>query len=77
MEWGDDPRVERELMRREWHRNEMDTEVWVHKFPDVSFTDKVCVEFGDGSARVFKHLYHDDSELHEVDWQQVVAVYEV
>ena len=41
----DDCRVGRELMRREFHRNEVDTEVWKHKFPDVSFTDKVILVF--------------------------------
>lgn len=72
-----DCRVERELLRREFHRNEMDTNLWEQKFPNVSFTDKVCVEFLDGTAMVCKHLYHDDAVLYDIDWSQVVEVYEV
>lgn len=73
----DDDRVERELLRREFHRNEMDTEVWKQKFPDVSFTDKICVVFEDGSAMVVKHLYHDDSLLYEINWSNVSEIYEI
>jgi len=73
----DDDRVERELLRREFHRNEMDTEVWKYKFPDVSFTDKVIVVFEDDSAMVFRHLYHDDAVLYDINWECVKECYDV
>lgn len=54
-----------------------DDTLWEKKFPYVSFNDKVCVEFIDGTEMVCKHLYHDDAVLYDIDWSQVVEVYEV
>lgn len=50
---------------------------WTRKFPDVSFNDKVVVVFSDGSLKNLKHLYHDNSELHEIDWDSVSQCHEI
>lgn len=46
----------------------MSISIYEQLFPHVSFTDKVCVVFKDGTEKVFKHLYHDKSELDDVNW---------
>ena len=46
-------------------------------FPDISFEDKVAVYFKDGTQRVFKHLYHDTTDLDAIDWNMVVDCHEV
>jgi len=51
--------------------------VWWDLFPSVSFDDKVCIEFKNGESIVLKHLYADDSELFDIDWQNVADCFEV
>jgi hypothetical protein len=46
-------------------------------FPNVSFTDKVAIHFEDGSILELKHLYHDDSGLNTVFWENVVDCHEI
>ena len=46
-------------------------------FPDVSFRDKICVVFSDGSTEVYKHLYMNSFILKEIEWENVVNCYEV
>ena len=46
-------------------------------FPDVSFRDKICVVFSDGSTEVYKHLYMNSYILKEIEWENVVDCYEV
>jgi len=46
-------------------------------FPDVSFRDKICVVFSDGSSKVYKHLYLNSFILKEIEWENVVDCYEV
>lgn len=50
---------------------------WEEKFPDVRFTDKISVDFEDGSSETIKWLYNDTSRLHEIDWDTVVHCQEV
>ena len=50
---------------------------WKEMFPDVSFTDKVAIRFEDGSVLELKHLYHDDSALNTVFWENVVDCHEI
>tara|TARA_R110000751_G_scaffold26104_1_gene70291 strand:+ start:995 stop:1186 length:192 start_codon:yes stop_codon:yes gene_type:complete len=51
--------------------------IWQEMFPNVDFTDKIYIEYSDGSAEKIKHLYHDDWVLDEVDWSTVVDCVEV
>ena len=51
--------------------------VWWDLFPSVNFDDKVCIEFKSGESIVLKHLYADDSELFDIDWQNVADCFEV
>jgi hypothetical protein len=51
--------------------------MWKSLFPDVSFNDKVCIEFIDGNSIVLKHLYFDDSALETIDWDKVTNCFEV
>lgn len=46
-------------------------------FPDVSFRDKICVVFSDGSSKIYKHLYLNSFILKEIEWENVVDCYEV
>ena len=50
---------------------------WCELFPNVSFTDKICVEFKNGESIVIKGLYYDESELHEIEWSSVKECFEV
>ena len=45
-------------------------------FPNVSFNDKVAIHFKDGSVVELKHLYFDDSALHDICWEDVVDCHE-
>lgn len=49
---------------------------WEEKFPDVSFTDKICIVFEDGTEQIEKHLYLGD-DLSHIDWDSVVECFEV
>lgn len=51
--------------------------MWKEMFPDVSFTNKVRIEFIDGTWIVLKHLYFDSSVLETVDWDKVIDCFEV
>ena len=46
-------------------------------FPDVSFRDKICVVFSDGSSKIYKHLYLNSFILKQIEWENVVDCYEV
>ena len=46
-------------------------------FPDVSFRDKICVVFSNGSSKIYKHLYLNRFILKEIEWENVVDCYEV
>ena len=46
-------------------------------FPNVDFTDKICIKYSDGSEETIRHLYHDDWVLDEVDWSTVVDCFEI
>ena len=50
---------------------------WEEKFPNVRFTDKVCVYFEDGTDESIKWLYNDTSRLHEIDWDKVTDCHEI
>ena len=60
------------------HQIETNTEVPMHKklFPNVSFNDKVLIHFNDGSKVFLKHLYLDDSALHDIRWEDVLDCHE-
>ena len=62
----------------ESQRIETNTEVPMHKklFPNVSFNDKVLIHFNDGSKVFLKHLYLDDSALHDIRWEDVLDCHE-
>ena len=51
-------------------------EAWKEKFPEVSFSDKVCIVFKDGTEQIEKHLYLDD-DLSHINWDNVSECYEV
>jgi len=51
--------------------------IWQEMFPNVDFTDKICIEYSDGSREEIKHLYLDEWVLDEVDWSTVVDCFEV
>ena len=55
----------------------MSTYFYEMLFPDVSFRDKICVVFSDGSTEVYKHLYMNSFILKEIEWENVVNCYEV
>jgi hypothetical protein len=46
-------------------------------FPNVSFNDKVAIHFKDGSVVLLKHLYCNDSALHDICWEDVVDCHEI
>lgn len=46
-------------------------------FPNVSFNDKVAIYFKDGSEIILKHLYFDNSALHDICWADVVDCHEI
>ena len=50
---------------------------WEIKFPHVRFTDKVGIEYADGTTETIKHLYNDTSRLHEINWDNVTDCYAV
>ena len=50
---------------------------WEIKFPHVRFTDKVGIEYADGTTETIKHLYNDTSRLHEINWDNVIDCYAV
>lgn len=54
-----------------------DSYIWARMFPDVSFRDKVCIEWDDGTIVVHKHLYYCEEVLHSIDWSTVAKCYEV
>ena len=45
--------------------------VWEMKFPHVNFTDKVHIDYKDGTSQCVKHLYNDTSELLNINWDDV------
>ena len=51
--------------------------VWARLFPDVSFRDKVCIEYKDGTFDIRKHLYYCEEVLHSIEWSKVTDCYEV
>lgn len=53
----------------------MDNE-WNAMFPHVSFTDKVAVII-DGQTKVIKHLYYNDEELNNINWDNVSDCFDV
>jgi hypothetical protein len=55
----------------------MNRHYWEILFPNVRFTDKIKVEYSDGTTEMFKHLYFDNMCLEDVDWKDVVDCYEV
>ena len=55
----------------------MNRHYWEILFPNVRFTDKIEVEYSDGTTEMFKHLYFDNMCLEDVDWKDVVDCYEV
>lgn len=46
--------------------------VWEVKFPHVHFTDKVHIDYKDGTSQCVKHLYNGTSELLNINWDDVV-----
>lgn len=50
--------------------------IWQEMFPNVDFTDKICIEYSDGSKEI-RHLYQDDWVLNVVDWASVVDCFEI
>lgn len=45
--------------------------VWEMKFPHVNFTDKVHIDYKDGTSQCVKHLYNGTSELLNINWDDV------
>tara|TARA_B100000424_G_scaffold94480_1_gene71148 strand:+ start:2108 stop:2482 length:375 start_codon:yes stop_codon:yes gene_type:complete len=68
-----------DAIKLESQRIETNTEVSIYKklFPNVSFNDKVLIHFNDGSKVFLKHLYSDDSALHDIRWEDVLDCHEV
>lgn len=52
-------------------------DIWEEMFPNVRFTDKIEVEYKDGTTEKVKHLYFDDMPLEDIDWENVVDCYEL
>ena len=50
---------------------------WKRKFPEVRFTDKVCVTYEDGTDELVKHLYYNNSRLFQINWNNVVECCDV
>ncbi len=66
--------------RIKWLEAQLETfapKPWELEFPNVRFTDKVNVTYGDGRQETFKHLYNSDYELQFVDWSTVVKCEDV
>ena len=50
---------------------------WEILFPNVSFRDKVCVVYADGTEEVYNHLYLNSFVLKEIKWENVTDCFEV
>ncbi len=50
---------------------------WEILFPDVSFKDKICVVYIDGTEEIYKHLYVNSFVLEEINWVNVTDCFEV
>ena len=50
---------------------------WEILFPDVSFRDKICVVYADGTEEIYKHLYMNSFVLKEINWENVIDCFEV
>jgi len=55
----------------------MNNYYWEMLFPNVSFRDKIHIEYSDGTSEVIKHLYLNSFILKEIDWENVVDCFEV
>lgn len=55
----------------------MNNYYWEMMFPNVSFRDKINIEYSDGTSEVIKHLYLNSFILKEIEWENVVDCYEV
>lgn len=51
--------------------------IWQEMFPNVDFTDKICIKYSDGSLEEIKHLYQDEWVLDVIDWDSVVDCFEI
>ena len=52
----------------------MNNYYWEMMFPNVSFRDKIHIEYSDGTSEVIKHLYLNSFILKEIDWENVVEL---
>lgn len=50
---------------------------WEILFPYVSFRDKICVVYADGTEEIYKHLYINSFVLKEINWENVIDCFEV